>query len=96
MNIAKDAQRASLKVETTDHIIRLRDNGPDVKVMNMTPYCYVYLKDHERCDPLFPNPRKKSRTSDNSEYEKSPTVTFSIVTKFHPTLFLKFSIHGKF
>ena len=65
MNFIKTAQRARLTPENMEHILRIRINGPDMAVTEIKNYANDWLRDHERCNPLFP--KKKARSSDCDE-----------------------------
>merc|ERR1719270_3327036 len=52
LNYIKDPHRATLSQENTNHIVRIRHNGPRAGAMRMEPYVKRYLQSHERCDPL--------------------------------------------
>ena len=69
LNYAKNANRARLSVANT-HTCQIRDNGPNVKQIGMRPYCLIYLEDHARCDPLFPQPKRSRLSDDDSDMDE--------------------------
>ena len=52
LNYIKDSSRTTLSQENTNHIIRIRHNGPRIGAINIEPYTDKYLEKFERCDPL--------------------------------------------
>ena len=52
LNYIKDPHRATLNQGNTNHIIRIRHNGPTAGAIRMEPYADKYLESYERCDPL--------------------------------------------
>ena len=52
LNYVKDPHRATLSQDNTNHIVRIRHNGPRTGAIKMEWYAEKYLQSHERCDPL--------------------------------------------
>ena len=52
LNYIKDSSRTTLSQENTNHIIRIRHNGPRIGAINIEPYTDKYLEKFEHCDPL--------------------------------------------
>ena len=52
LNYIKDSSRTTLSQENTNHIIRIRHNGPRIGAINIEPYTDKYLEKFECCDPL--------------------------------------------
>ena len=75
LELAKNANRARLSVANTDHTCRIRDNGPNVKQIGMRAYCLIYLEDHARCDPLFPQPKRSRLRDDDSDMDEKRSLS---------------------
>ena len=75
LNYIKDSLRTTLSQENTNHIIRIRHNGPRIGAINIEPYTDKYLEKFEHCDPLHVS--KAAKKVKKLESENVHTNIFS-------------------
>ena len=79
MNYINDSYRATLSQENTNHLIRIRHNGPTAGGIRMKAYVEKYLETHERCDPLHQTGKSRPKEAKEAiENENIYSTIFSI------------------
>ena len=78
LNYIKDSFRSTLNQENTNHIIRVRHNGPRLGAIDIEPYADKYLENNERCDPLHVSGRVSKAARQAQEKMENENVYTSI------------------